>query len=196
MNRYLPSIVVILIFVSTNAFISSSVNCNWSSFEGEPSSIIPRRSSVIGHRSSVIRHPFSDLNRTEFYKALESNNRALVDSQIILLQSASGGKYEAFEGALSMKKAGFIAAAHTKLHLFKEGRKKLESAIRTDTSNTEYRFLRLVVQEHAPPFLGYNKDIEKDSEYIRKMYKSLPEDLQQAISRYNKKSKNLKLDLS
>jgi hypothetical protein len=127
---------------------------------------------------------------------MESGNRSLVDSQINLLQSGPGGKYEAFEGALSMKKAGFIGPAHTKIRLFRDGHKMLESAIRKDSTNAEYRFLRLIIQEHAPPFLGYNKDMEKDSEYIREMFKSLPEDLQQAIARYNKKSKNLKLDLS
>ncbi len=127
---------------------------------------------------------------------MESGNRSLVDAQIDLLKSAPGGKYEAFEGALSMKKAGFIGPAHIKIRLFRDGHKMLESAIRKDSANAEYRFLRLIIQEHAPPFLGYNKDIEKDCGYIRKMYKSLPEDLQQAIIRYNKKSKNLKLDLS
>jgi hypothetical protein len=161
-----------------------------------PSSDCGHPSFNCGHPSSVIRHPFSDLNRQAFYKAMASGSRALVDAQISLLQTDPGGKYEAFEGALSMKKAGFIGAAHTKIHLFRDGHKMLESAIRKDTANAEYRFLRLMIQEHAPPFLGYNKDIQKDSEYIRKMYRYLPEDLQQAIVRYNKKSKNLKLDLS
>ena len=174
MGRFLFSLAVILTFESAKSFRPIIYNCQLSTVNCQP----------------------GILNRPEFYKAMQSNSRSLIDAQINLLQTDPGGKYEAFEGALSMKKAGFIGAAHTKIHLFRDGHKMLESAIRKDTANAEYRFLRLMIQEHAPPFLGYNKDIQKDSEYIRKMYKSLPEDLQQAIVRYNKKSKNLKLDLS
>jgi hypothetical protein len=84
----------------------------------------------------------------------------------------------------------------TKLHLFKEGKKRLEAAIQREPGNAEYRFLRLIVQENAPGFLGYKSNIETDGAFIRKSYASLPESVQQAIARYNKKSKVLKLDLS
>ena len=72
----------------------------------------------------------------------------------------------------------------------------LEEAIKRDPDNAEFRFLRLVIQEHAPGFLGYKGNIEKDCAYIRKYYKSLPDEVQQTIADYNKKSKFLKLDVS
>ena len=72
----------------------------------------------------------------------------------------------------------------------------LEAAIKQDPDNAEFRFLRLIVQEHAPGALGYKTDIEKDSEMIRKYYKSLPEEVQHTIEDYSKKSKFLKLDVS
>jgi hypothetical protein len=52
-----------------------------------------------------------------------------------------------------------------------------------------------MVQEHAPGALGYKTDIENDCGFIRKNYKSLPEDVQAIIKDYSKKSKFLKLDL-
>src|SRR5450432_714106 len=136
------------------------------------------------------------LNKQAFYKAMAENNKALVDSQLSILHSAYYKNKEAFEGALLMKKAGLGGSALSKLHLFKEGRKKLEATISQDPDNAEYRFLRLMIQENAPGFLGYQNDLNKDSEFIRKSYKSLPEAVQHAIAEYNKKSKILKLDLS
>jgi hypothetical protein len=68
----------------------------------------------------------------------------------------------------------------------------LESAIKNEHENAEYRLLRLMIQENAPAALGYKNDIKADSEYIRKSYKNLPEDIQRVIFDYSKKSKILK----
>ena len=92
--------------------------------------------------------------------------------------------------------ASFSGSPNTKLHYFKEGHVLLEEAIKKDPDNAEYRFLRLMIQEHAPGVLGYKKNIENDSELVRKYYKTLPKDVQLAIVDYNKKSKVLKLDVS
>lgn len=137
-----------------------------------------------------------EINREVFYRAMEEDNRALVDTELAVLAAGPKRQTQAFTGTLIMKKAGLGGSALTKLHLFKEGHKMLEAAIAQEPNNTEYRFLRLMIQENAPGFLGYKSDLEKDSEYIRKTYKSLPEVVQQAVLRYNKKSKVLKLDLS
>ena len=95
-----------------------------------------------------------------------------------------------------MKRAGIGGNPISKLKLFKKGHKLLEAAIKEDPNNTEFRFLRLMIQENAPGILGYNVNEEKDSEFIRKEYKSLPEDLQKTISDYNRTSKVLKLQVS
>ena len=60
------------------------------------------------------------------------------------------------------------------------------------TDNTEYCFLRLIIQEHAPKAVDYRKDLEKDVSAIRSNFKTLPQVVQQAILDYSKKSKALK----
>ena len=136
------------------------------------------------------------LNRPVFYKAMEENNKDLVNTELTELKTAPPDIRDAFMGTMLMKKAGLGGSPSTKLHLFKEGRKMLEGAIKKNPDNAEFRFLRLMVQEYAPGILGYKNDTEKDSEYIRKSYKSLPGEVQQAIANYSKKSKLLKLDVS
>ncbi|MBS1577247.1 MAG: hypothetical protein JST09_18260 [Bacteroidetes bacterium] len=131
-------------------------------------------------------------DRKEFYSAMASGDTKTIDGQINLLKNWDSKDKAAFEGALLMKKAGLAIAAGKKLSLFKEGHKKLEAAIKKDSDNTEYRFLRLMIQEHAPGMLGYKDDLKKDSAYIRQSYKKLPAEVQQAITEYSKKSKVLK----
>ena len=95
-----------------------------------------------------------------------------------------------------MRRAGIGGNPVSKLALFKKGHKLLEASIKQDPKNAEFRFLRLMIQENAPGILGYKVDEVKDSEFIRKSFKSLPEELQKTISDYNKTSKILKLQNS
>ena len=138
----------------------------------------------------------SDINRNAFYKAMESDSKILVDAQISELNSMSSVANNAFLGAMTMRRAGIGGNPVSRLSLFKRGHKLLEASIKKDPNNAEFRFLRLMIQENAPGILGYKADEEKDSEFIRKSYKSLPEDLQKAIADYNKISKVLKLQVS
>ena len=131
-------------------------------------------------------------DRGAFYSAISSKELEKVDSQLDVLKAATVNNREGFEGALLMKKAGLIVGAKKKLDMFKSGHDKLESVLSKDTSNTELRFLRLIIQENAPRILKYRKEIEKDSENIRKNYKNLPPAVQQAIVNYSKNSKVLK----
>ncbi|HTQ66832.1 MAG TPA: hypothetical protein VMI12_18700 [Puia sp.] len=132
-------------------------------------------------------------DRSAFYQAMASEKRNLVDDQLSVLKNISITGKQAFEGALLMKKAGLSGSPDKKLSLFKSGHKKLETAIHEDSTNAEFRFLRLMVQEHAPGILGYKNEIKTDSDYIRKSYKKLPGVVQEAILDYSKKSKALKL---
>jgi hypothetical protein len=155
----------------------------------DPLSFTSQRSSIIGLR-------FTGLNRRDFYKAMEENNKTLVIAQLEELKSAPEDLKQAFTGAMLMKRGSFVGSAVAKLHYFKSGHQMLEEAIKKDPDNAEFRFLRLMIQEHAPGVLGYKGNIEKDCVYIRKYYRSLPDEAQQAIEDYNKKSKFLKLDVS
>ena len=144
----------------------------------------------------IVKKASDDLNRIAFYKAMRDKDKTAVKTQLSDLEKSPGGKLDAFIGAMTMKEAGLGGDPASKLSLFKKGHKLLEAAILKEPDNAEYRFLRLMIQENAPGILGYHNDVEKDSEYIRKSYKSLPNDVQQAIADYSKKSKNLKLGVS
>lgn len=135
----------------------------------------------------------SEFDRDAFYHAMQSQKMEVVNSELEALKSLTIEGKSAFEGALIMKKAGLATNPSKKLNLFKSGHRQLEFAIKQDTANTEFRFLRLMVQEHAPEVLGYRKEIQRDSEYIRKTYKKLSHSIQDVIIEYSKKSKVLKL---
>ncbi|MEP7237967.1 MAG: hypothetical protein ABI685_08885 [Ferruginibacter sp.] len=130
-------------------------------------------------------------DKSAFYSAMATNDIEAVNTQLSVVKTASINEKEAYEGALLMKKAGLVAKANEKLSLFKAGRIKLEAAIKKD-NNTEFNFLRLIIQEHAPKIVNYNNDLESDASVIRSNFKTLPQVVQQAISDYSKKSKVLK----
>jgi len=132
------------------------------------------------------------MERSEFYKTMSSQKIDDVDKQLKLVRSSAFAGRDAFEGALLMKKAGLVVEPHLKLKLFKSGYKKLDAAIKADSGNAEYRFLRLMIQEHAPGFLGYRSDLKKDSAYIRKSYKDMSQEVQQAVLKYSRQSKILR----
>lgn len=156
--------------------------------------------SGTGHPYSIIScSPSIDnsgLNRTAYYKAMQEDNKGLVNAQLEDLKQAPAAERNAFMGAMTMKKAGLGGNPLTRLNLFIEGHKLLEDAISRNPLNAEFRFLRVMIQENAPGFLGYNDDVNKDVQYINKLFKSLSNDLQLAIAEYSKKSKVLKLNLS
>lgn len=134
----------------------------------------------------------SAFDRSAFYAAMASSNMDEIDAQLIAIKGSSVPEKEAYEGALMMKKSGMLTKAKDKLSLFKAGRIKLESSITRDKENAEFRFLRVIIQEHAPKIVNYRNELEKDSQLIRTNYKNLPQVIQQAIMDYSKKSSVLK----
>jgi hypothetical protein len=147
--------------------------------------------SAPGHAQSGAK-----IDRQAFYQAMEQDKTELVNKQLKQVSAAPAELRQAFEGTLIMKKAGLGGGPGRKLKLFKAGHKELEAAIKREPHNVEYRFLRLMIQENAPGILGYNDNLEADSEIIKKSYKTLPQEVQQAIEDYSKKSKVLKLQVS
>lgn len=131
-------------------------------------------------------------DKSAFYAALASDNMETLNSQLAVVKTSSFNEKEAYEGVLMMKKAGLVTKAQEKINLFKAGRIKLDAAIKKDKENAEFCFLRLIIQEHAPKIVDYNNNIKTDIAAIRSNYKTLPPVVQQAISDYSKKSKNLK----
>lgn len=132
-------------------------------------------------------------DKSIFYHVIALDNIDEINIQLNIISGLSFNEKDAYEGALLMKKAGLVNKAKEKLRLFKSGRSKLEASIKKEAGNTEFYFLRLIIQEHAPKMINYRNELENDSLLIRTRYKSLPPAVQQAIIDYNKKSKVLKL---
>jgi hypothetical protein len=140
---------------------------------------------------SFVSYSKVNFDKSAYYAAISSDNLKMVEEQLSLLKKSEIIEREGFEGALLMKKAGLIGNLMEKLSLFKEGHKKLEEAIKNDPDNTEFRFLRLVIQEHAPSILNYDNELKRDSIHIKKTFKSLPTSVQKVIIDYSKQSKVL-----
>ena len=134
----------------------------------------------------------TEFKRSAFYKVMANGTEAGINQQLVVLKLSSIAEKDALEGALLMKKAGLVNGPKKKLNLFKDGHKKLEALFKKDSLNVEFRFLRLMIQEHAPGIVGYKKDLENDGGYIRKNFKKLSPVVQQAVIDYSKKSKVLK----
>ncbi len=130
---------------------------------------------------------------SDFYKAISSDNLTLIDEQLTNINNSSIPEKEAYEGTLLMKKAGLVSRPGEKLSFFKNGRTLLDNAIVKYPTNAEYRFLRLIIQENAPHFLGYYENLDEDSHFISKNVTSLSAGIKAAISEYIKKSKVLTL---
>ena len=130
-------------------------------------------------------------DKAAYYEAIASKSLAIVNNELDVLQSLSGNEKEALEGGLLMKKAGLVKLPKEKLKYFKAGRIKLETAIQADKDNVEYRFLRLIIEEHAPRIVKYKADISTDAQLIKKEYKNLSPAVQHAILDYSKSSKAL-----
>lgn len=92
----------------------------------------------------------------------------------------------AYEGVARMAYAKHKLNPYSKYKSFIEGRNLLELAIKTDSQNLEIRFLRYIIQNHAPSFLGYNKSIEDDKSFILKQLPSIKKEDTDLYSRiYN-----------
>ena len=145
--------------------------------------------SVFTVKANIITTAF---DKSAFYAAMASDNMEAINNQLTIVKTSSINEKEAYEGAMLMKKAGLVTSAKEKINLFKAGRIKLEAAIKKNKENAEFSFLRLIIQEHAPKIVNYDDNIKIDVAAIRSNYKTLHPVVQQAISDYSKKSKNLK----
>ena len=132
-----------------------------------------------------------NFDRAAFYAVMASGKMEEINNELLIVRAADVNDKEAYEGALLMRKAGLLKKPEDKLKAFKSGRIKLETALSDNNDNGEYRFLRLTIQEHAPRIVKYYKEQDKDSEYIKQVFKNLSPVVQKAILDYSKTSKLL-----
>ena len=136
----------------------------------------------------------SGFDKSVFYKVMQDGSIGAIDNQLKIIETSSELKQnsrEAYAGALQMKSADLLRGASKKLSVFKEGNKKLERAIKIENDNADWRFLRLIIQEHAPGILGYKANIKTDAEFIHRSFINLSPDLQAAVLDYRKHSNTL-----
>lgn len=132
-----------------------------------------------------------DVDRDSFYAAMRSDDLNAVNEQLDLLAKDSSKESKAFEGAMLMKKAGLVKGPFKKLKIFKKGHSLLEAALKLDSTNPEFRFLRLMIQENARKIVGYKSDLQTDSQIIQTDFSKMTPELQQVIREYSKSSKVL-----
>ena len=133
-----------------------------------------------------------DFDKASYYKILKSGTTKEIDNELSKIDASMLVEKEAFKGALLMRKAGLVDVPKKKLDYFKSGRIKLETVLRDDSTNAEYRFLRLIIQEHAPKVVKYSGQTQGDAAFIKKNYKTLSPDIQKIVIDYSQTSKSLK----
>ena len=143
------------------------------------------------HYQFVAQPIKGETRQGNFYRALFSDDILQLESQFMSLEQLHAKDTMAYSGALGMKKAGLLSTPREKLSFFKDGRRKLEQAITLDSGNVEYRFLRLIIQENAPPLMRYNGQLDEDKNFIRQKYTQLGSSLKSEIQKYSKTSKVL-----
>jgi hypothetical protein len=130
-------------------------------------------------------------DKAEFYEVMKSTTLETVNNELEAIKDAPEKDREGYEGALLMKKAGLLKKPKDRLSFFKQGRIKLETAISADNENTEFHFLRLAIEEHAPKIVKYHSDIEKDKAIVTRNFKNLSPAVRHAILDYCDNSKVL-----
>ncbi|MBF4471108.1 hypothetical protein [Flavobacterium sp. HJJ] len=74
----------------------------------------------------------------------------------------------AYLGALQTIWANHVVNPFSKLSTFSKGKAAIVDAVKKDSNNFEIRLVRLSVQKNCPAFLGYNKNIQEDEEFLKK----------------------------
>lgn len=142
---------------------------------------------------SLLSFTVVQIDKKAFYNTLSSGSEEMIDNELkVLDQANASSQVTAYQGALLMKKAGFVKGVKGKVKTFKMGAKKLEGEIEKRPASVEYRFLRLTIQEHAPKILNYDKKMEEDKAIVMAGYEKCDTSLKSVIANYSLSSKVLK----
>ncbi|SRR5690606_3770302 len=130
--------------------------------------------------------------RAQYPKAVENaeaTNKLV--GELANVNSSSKSVLLAYKGAILTLKAKFSKKKNEKKEFFKEGISLIESAVKTEPSNIEIRYIRMGVQENSPKFLGYHKNIEEDKKFILKNFGEVSsKELKDVIKDFVLKSEN------
>jgi len=132
--------------------------------------------------------------RSSFYDALHHGNLEALNNQLTYTAKVKDNNLRnGYEGAVCCRIAGMESTPLKKLETFKKGAGLLEEAIKQEPEKAELRFLRLIIQEHAPGILGYNENIKDDCLHIRQEYPHMDAELKVIVKDYDLNSENLSL---
>jgi len=100
----------------------------------------------------------------------------------------------AYNACATMTMANYCLNPFSKLSYFNDGKSLLEKCIIHQSENIEVRYLRFTVQSSSPIFLGYNKSIQEDKDFLLTHFSTLnDQQLKQMIISFLKSSEYLSL---
>jgi hypothetical protein len=92
------------------------------------------------------------------------------ESEVIFVQNHARSSQPSILGyvcAVEMKQAKYGYNPISKIIIFKRTKKKLDSLVESNPTNVHLRYIRLVLQEKTPGFLGYNDFIKEDKTFLK-----------------------------
>jgi hypothetical protein len=81
--------------------------------------------------------------------------------------------FAAYKACATMMMANHCFNPFSKLSYFNDGRFLLEKCITHQSENIEVRYLRFTIQSSSPDFLGYNKSIHMDKNFLLNHYSTI-----------------------
>lgn len=97
------------------------------------------------------------------FHALENKQE---EKQFIDTYSNYSVDTDAYVLALKMKQAEYAFFPWRKWNIFKSQERRLNQLIANHPQNIHLRYVRLMLQERTPSFLGFNEHIEEDRHFL------------------------------
>jgi len=105
-----------------------------------------------------------------------------IQELLVLCKDPVSPIYKAYKLTANLMMIDHINNIFKKYTVFKNNSKNLDQLVKENPENIEIRFLRYCVQRKSPIFLGYNKNLKEDYNYIIKNIKNETSDLKVYIT--------------
>jgi len=102
--------------------------------------------------------------RSNFHR--ENTSSELLEEHISFMQTLDCKSAEPYLACAIMQRAEHSNWPLSQLKYFNQGKERLEKYISAHKDDIEARYVRLLVQQGSPSFLGYRGDISDDANYI------------------------------
>ena len=136
----------------------------------------------------------SGIDKAFFYSSFKSSNEKSIEAGIKFIANTPHSNIKnAYLGALIMKSAP-DSKLFERIKIFKRGKLLLEYGIQQEPLNAEFRFLRFVIQENSPEFLGYDTNLSEDKQLIIEKYNTLEVIVKNEINAYCTESALLSIE--